>query len=94
MNKAELVNALIEKSGSDIVTKAQATRLLGNVLDIIKDEVAGGNEVAIVGFGTFKPVHKEARKGRNVATGEAIDIPAKTVPKFVPGKSFKDAVNK
>lgn len=94
MNKAELTNAVMAKVTGDVATKAAGARIVSAVLDTIKDEVAAGNEVSIVGFGTFKPVEKAARKGRNVATGEVIDIPAKTVPKFVAGKAFKDAVNK
>ncbi len=93
MNKSELVDAVMKKVSNDVATKAAANRIVSAVIDTIKDEVVAGNEVAIVGFGTFKSMNKAARKGRNVATGESIDIPAKTVPKFVASKTFKDAVN-
>ena len=94
MNKTELVNKVAEKCGDDIASKAAAVRIVSAVVDTITETVASGDEVVLVGFGTFKPVKKSARKGRNVKTGETINIPAKTVPKFAPGKAFKDAVNK
>ena len=94
MNKAELVAAVMEKHEKDFASKAAGQRIVSEVFDTIISEVAAGNEVVIAGFGTFKPNKKSARVGRNVSTGEPIKIPAKTVPKFTAGKTFKEAVNK
>lgn len=95
MNRTELVDAVVAnvKEG-DVVSRAQMERIVGAVFNTIKTTVADGGEVAIVGFGTFKSVEKKAKDGRNPQTGEAIKIPARTAPKFIAGKSFKDAVNK
>ena len=89
MNKVELVNTLSAKTGQ---TKRAAEEMLDAVLDTIKDTVADGDKVTLVGFGTFAMTERSARRGRNPRTGDAIDIPAKKVPRFVPGKDFKDAV--
>lgn len=95
MNKAELVDAVVlnAKEG-DVVSRAQMDRIVSAVFDTIKATVADGGEVAIVNFGTFKSVKKNAKEGRNPQTGESIKIPERTAPKFVAGKGFKDAVNK
>ena len=89
MNKVELVNTLSAKTGQ---TKRAAEEMLDAVLDTIKDTVSDGDKVTLVGFGTFAMTERSARRGRNPRTGDAIDIPAKKVPRFVPGKDFKDAV--
>lgn len=95
MNKGELVDAIIDKSKEkDVVSHAQVERIVSSVFDTIKETVADGGEVAIANFGTFKSVKKEAKDGRNPQTGEKIKIAARTTPKFVAGKGFKDAVNK
>lgn len=95
MNRGELVDAIIANSKEkDVVSHAQMERIVCSVFDTIKDAVASGDEVAIANFGTFKTVKKAAKEGRNPQTGEKIKIAAKTAPKFVAGKGFKDAVNK
>lgn len=95
MNRADLINEVINHANSDdIISHAQVERIITSAFDIIKDTVAGGDEVAIAHFGTFKTVHKKATTAKNPRTGETVQVPAKTAPKFVPGKSFKDAVNK
>lgn len=95
MNRAELVDAVIASAKeTDVVSKAQAERMVVAVFDTIKATVASGDEVAIANFGTFKSVSKKETTARNPQTGETIKVPAKTAPKFVPGKGFKDAVNK
>ncbi|STZ74808.1 HU family DNA-binding protein [Bergeriella denitrificans] len=90
MNKTELIAAIAEQSG---LTKAEATRALQAFECAVIDELAGGGEVALTGFGTFRAVKVEARNGRNPKTGETILLPAHTAPKFKAGKALKDAVN-
>ncbi len=89
MNKVELVNTLAAKTGQ---TKRASEEMLDAILDTIKDTVSDGDKVTLVGFGTFAMTERSARRGRNPRTGDTIDIPAKKVPRFVPGKDFKDAV--
>ena len=90
MNKSELVEAVAAKTG---LSKADTERTLSSLFDTIVEVVAAGDTVNVVGFGAFKPVEREAREGRNPATGATIQIEASRVPKFVPGKAFKDRVN-
>lgn len=90
MNKTELIDAVAE--GADI-SKAAATRAVDTVLDSISKSLANGNQVTLVGFGTFSVKERAARTGRNPRTGEPIDIPAAKVPGFKAGKALKDAVN-
>ncbi|MDH3948902.1 MAG: HU family DNA-binding protein [Gammaproteobacteria bacterium] len=90
MNKTELIDAVAE--GADI-SKAAATRALDTVLDSISKSLANGDQVTLVGFGTFSVKDRAARTGRNPRTGEPIDIPAAKVPGFKAGKALKDAVN-
>jgi len=94
MNKGELFEAVLAKCEKDGGTKAANERKIQAVLDTIVETVAKGEEVAIAGFGTFKSIKKKATTARNIQTGATIKVPAKTVPKFVPGKGFKDAVAK
>jgi len=89
MNKAELVNEIAGIVG----TKKEAQAAVDGVFDAITRAMKQGGSVSIAGFGTFKVDRRKARTGRNPRTGEAIQIEAKNVPKFVPGKSLKDAVN-
>ena len=91
MNKAELVNAVAEKSG-------QPAAAVGSVLaafeEVITAAVSSGDKVQMPGFLSFERAERAARTGRNPATGAEIQIAAATVPKVKVGKSFKDAVNK
>lgn len=89
MNKSELIEA-IAKSAE--LTKADAERALNATLDAVVKAVAKGDTVTLVGFGTFKPVKRAARAGRNPATGAALKIAASTAPKFTAGATFKSAV--
>ncbi|MEB3212373.1 MAG: HU family DNA-binding protein [Cyanobacteria bacterium J06626_14] len=89
MNKGELVDKIAEKSG---VTKKQADAILSAALDSIIEAVSDGQKVTLVGFGTFEPRDRKAREGRNPKTGEALTIPATTVPAFSAGKLFKEKV--
>lgn len=89
MNKSELVAKIVERHG---ITKAHADTLLKDLTDTIVETVAAGEEVVIIGFGTFKAVKRAERLGRNPSTGKVMKIPAATVPKFVPGSRFKEQV--
>jgi len=90
MNKAELIEKLAEKSKA--CSKAEAGRSLEALLEIITETLKKGEEVVIAGFGTFQVKEKKARMGINPKTKEKIQIPAKKVPRFKPGKGLKDAL--
>jgi len=90
MNKAELIDAVA--SAADI-SKASATRALDAALDAVTGALKNGDQVTLVGFGTFSVRARAARQGRNPRTGEAIQIKASNVPGFKAGKALKDAVN-
>jgi DNA-binding protein HU-beta len=90
MNKTELVDAVA--SAADL-PKAAAARAVDSMLDVITRSLKGGEQVTLVGFGTFLVRQREARSGRNPRTGQEINIPASNVPAFKPGKGLKDAVN-
>ncbi|MGN7300516.1 HU family DNA-binding protein [Ferdinandcohnia sp. SAFN-114] len=89
MNKTELVNAVAEISE---LTKKDATKVVEQVFETIKDALASGDSVQLLGFGTFEVRERSARKGRNPQTGEEIEIAASKVPAFKPGKALKEAV--
>lgn len=90
MNKTELITAISNSAG---LSKKDASAALDAMLSAVMDEVAAGNKVSILGFGTFEKRHREARTGRNPRTGEATEIPESDVPAFKAGKGFKDKVN-
>ncbi len=90
MNKNDLVAAV---SGSTGLSKADCGRAVDSVFDSIADALKAGQEVRIVGFGSFNVTHRKASQGRNPRTGEPISIPASNQPKFKAGKGLKDAVN-
>lgn len=90
MNKAELIDSVSE--GADL-SKASATRAVDTVLSSITGALSSGDQVTLVGFGTFSVRDRAARMGRNPRTGEPINIPASKVPGFKAGKAFKEAVN-
>lgn len=89
MNKAELIEKVAAEVG---ITKAQTEKWLDCTLDTIKKAVKKGDEVKLVGFGTFVKAKRKARTGRNPQTGKAIKIPATSFPKFRPGAEFKNQV--
>ncbi len=91
MNKTELVQAVAEKSG---MTKKSASDAVEAVLSTISDQLAEGEKVTLVGFGTFEVRERAARKGINPSTRKEITIPATKVPAFKPGKSLKEMVSK
>ena len=90
MNKAELIDAVA--TGANL-SKADAGRAVDAVVDAVASSLRKGQQVAVVGFGTFSVKHRAARMGRNPRTGEAIQIQASNVPGFKAGKALKDAVN-
>ena len=90
MNRKELVEAILKTKELNHLTKKDADAFINNMLDTIKKSVKKGNDVSLVGFGTFTKVKRSARTGVNPATGEKIKIKAKTLPKFRPGKAWKD----
>ena len=90
MNKSELIAKIAEKSG---LNQKDAGKALDGLTQAVSDALANGEDVTLVGFGTFKVTERKAKKGRNPATGEAIQIPAKKAPIFKAGKALKDAVN-
>ena len=90
MNKAELIEAV---AASANLSKADASRAVDAVVDSIASSLSKGQQVSVVGFGTFSVKHRAARSGRNPRTGETIQIAASNVPGFKPGKALKDAVN-
>jgi len=92
MTKAELVDKIHAKAA--LSTKAQTEQALDAVIASLKDALAAEETVSFTGFGSFKVVHRAARKGRNPRTGKDIAIPAGKVAKFTPGKALKEAVKK
>ena len=91
MNKSELIDAIAIKAPD--VTKQAIGEIITAFIESVTDCLKNGDDVTLIGFGTFKVGKREARTGRNPRTGEAIKIAAANVPKFSPGKGLKDAVN-
>lgn len=89
MNKQELVAEVA--SGAEI-SRVQANKAVGAVLNGIVGALKKGEDVRLVGFGTFEITERKATKGRNPRTGEEIDIPASRRPRFKSGKALRDAV--
>nr|BFD66972.1 HU family DNA-binding protein [Bdellovibrio sp. HAGR004] len=90
MNKAQLVELVAEKTKT---TKTQSEQILDATLEAIQEALKDGEEVKLVGFGTFTKTSRKARQGRNPKTGETVKIPSAYIPKFKPGKDLKDALN-
>ncbi len=90
MNKSDLVQSVAENSG---ITKGDSAKAVDAVFDCITASLSGGDEVRVVGFGTFSVSQRAASTGRNPQTGETIQIAASMQPKFKAGKALKDAVN-
>ena len=91
MTKQELVDIIATKTQT---TEKTATALLNAVTSAVMEAMSRGDNVQLIGFGKFEVRLRKARKGRNPKTGEAIDIPAKTVPVFRPGATIKRAAAK
>ncbi|QXO17218.1 MULTISPECIES: nucleoid-associated protein HU-alpha [Vibrio] len=89
MNKTQLIDFIAEKAD---LSKAQAKAALEATLGAVEGALKEGDQVQLIGFGTFKVNHRAARTGRNPKTGEEIKIEAANVPAFVAGKALKDSV--
>ena len=90
MNKSELIDAI---ALSTDISKAAAGRALDATFEAIAEALKEGDQVSLVGFGTFQVKDRAARMGRNPQTGEPIEIKASRMPGFKAGKGLKDAVN-
>jgi DNA-binding protein HU-beta len=90
MNKSELIEAIAAEAD---VPKAHAGRVLDAMVSVVGNALAGGEQVSMVGFGTFLVRERPARSGRNPRTGATIDIAASKTPSFKAGKALKDKVN-
>jgi DNA-binding protein HU-beta len=90
MTRTELIAALADQAGTD---KKQAKEFLEALTALIENQIRSGGEVPLRGLGKFKVQHRKAREGRNPATGETIQIPAKTVVKFTVAKALRDLIS-
>ena len=90
MKKSELIESVASSAG---LSKADAQRAVEAMVGCIADSLRKGDQVTIVGFGTFLVRERGARTGRNPRTGETIDIAASRVPAFKAGKSLKESLN-
>jgi len=90
LNKNDLISKVADATG---LSKADAGKAVDAVFATITDALKGGDDVRLVGFGTFSVTTRAATTGRNPRTGETIQIPASKQPKFKAGKQLKDAVN-
>jgi len=88
MNKGDLINEVAKV----VKTKKEAQAAVDSIISSITTALKKKDTVSLVGFGTFKVGQRKARKGRNPRTGAVIDIEAKKVPRFTPGKALQDAV--
>lgn len=89
MNKNELIAKIAEETG---LTKADCQKVLESTLEVTRKAIKKGDDVRLVGFGTFVRAKQAARKGRNPQTGKEISIKARWVPRFRAGKEFKEFV--
>ncbi len=90
MNKSELIDAVAHASG---LTKTDSAKAVDGVIAAVTEALKNGDQVTLVGFGTFLVREREARTGRNPQTGQEISIAASKLPSFKAGKGLKDAVN-
>ena len=90
MNKGDLIDAVADETG---LSKADSGRAVDAIVGVVTGALKKGDQVSLVGFGTFSVKRRAARTGRNPRTGESIQIAASNVPGFKAGKALKDAVN-
>ncbi len=90
MNKNDLVAAVADSTG---LSKADSASAVDAVFDTVTSALKRGDDVRLVGFGTFSVTRRAASQGRNPRTGETIQIPASNQPKFKAGKGLKDSLN-
>lgn len=97
MNKAQLIDALVEKHHAKRENfhfqKADMTAVVDGLTEIVQEHLAHGKEVTLPGIGKFSVTERAARSGRNPQTGEELEIPASKAPKFKASKALKEAVN-
>lgn len=91
MNKAELVEAMVAKTG---YSKKAITESLNAFISVVSETLKADDKIQLVGFGTFEVRKRSSRKGRNPQTKEEIKIPASKAPAFKAGKALKELVNK
>ncbi len=90
MNKTEIIEAMADSAD---ISKAAAGRALDGMVEAIVNSMKQGEQVSLVGFGTFTVRERAAREGRNPQTGATIQIKASKIPSFKAGKGLKDALN-
>lgn len=91
MTKSELVEIIASKQTQLSVKDVELA--VKTILDLMSDALAEGQRIEIRGFGSFSLHHREPRVGRNPKTGESVELEAKSVPHFKPGKELRDLVN-
>lgn len=91
MNKADLVDVM-QKAAVREVTKADTERMLNAFMEAVKNAVVKGDDVSLVGFGTFTSINKQARVCRNPQTGKKVKVAACKAPKFKASQAFKDVL--
>lgn len=89
--KADFVNRIVESAG---LTRRQAAEIFDTVFDAITDSLRSGETAKVPGFGSFSVAERKARKGRNPATGESINIKASKTVRFKAGKELKESVSR
>lgn len=89
MNKTEMIKAIAERTE---LTKIDSGKVLETFQDIVKETLAAGEKIQLVGFGTFETVERAGREGRNPRTGESMYIEKSISPKFKPSNALKEAV--
>lgn len=90
MNKKDLIKSVSEQTD---ITLANAEKAINAITNNITNELAGGGNVSLIGFGAFQVKERAARNGRNPQTGDTIKIAAAKIPSFKAGKALKDTVN-
>ena len=90
MNLNELTEKIAAKTGA---SKTLTRTMVKEIISTIQTEVKKGNRVTLVGFGTFERIKRQARKARNPATGDTFKVPQKNLPKFKPGKNFRELIS-
>jgi len=90
MNRKELIDAIASKTGS---TKSEAERNIAAFIEVVTKTLASGDDITLVGFGTFEVRERAARTGRNPATGAELKIAASKQAAFKPGATLKASVN-
>ena len=91
MNKSEFISAIGNRT---LKKDSELKPIIDTAITILTETLVAGESITIPGFGTFEVRERAATTARNPQTGETVDVPAKRVPAFKPGKGLKDAVNK